>query len=261
MSDEPLLELRGVTKTFPAPNAGFPPVAAIQNCSLRVRRNELLAVVGPSGSGKSTLINLIAGFCFPTAGDIVCDGERVVSPGPDRLVVFQDHAVFPWFTALQNVEYGLACRAIPPRRRRERSLAMLHAMGLAKFADAYPQTLSGGMRQRIALARVLVMRPKALLLDEPFAALDAATRNRLQDELLELWQSIGVTIVFVTHSPGEAAYIADRIVVLDPPPRSLSADIVNQLPRPRKRRSSELYNLEQTITGCIHTSIKQMGRP
>jgi len=215
-------------------------VVALEHVQLRVEAREFVCVLGPSGCGKSTLLNLVAGFERPTSGRVVFDGQEVSGPGPDRGVVFQEHTLFPWLTAAGNIEFGLRNLGVSPGERRaivRRSLALV---GLEGFAEARPYQLSGGMRQRVALARVLAMEPKALLLDEPFGALDALARTRLQDELIRIWETDRRTVVFVTHNVDEAAYLADRVVLMGPAPRSIRGEIRVALPRPRDRTSPDM---------------------
>ena len=239
MTSEPLLELRQVRKVF-AGQGRQEPVVALDGMDLSVTAGEFVSIVGASGSGKSTLLDLIAGFTRPTSGSVAVGGKPVRAPGPDRVVVFQDHAVFPWFTALDNVAYGLRRQGVRRRPARQQAEQALSQVGLGEFAHAYPARLSGGMRQRVALARALVLRPRILLLDEPFASLDAITRARLQDELTALWQQCRWTVLFVTHILAEAVYLADRVVVLDRPPVGLRGQERIRLARPRDRHDPRL---------------------
>ncbi|WP_028317764.1 ABC transporter ATP-binding protein [Desulfobulbus elongatus] len=243
MTNDPILELRQVRKVFPE-QGRQEAVVALDGLDLILNAGEFVAIVGASGSGKSTLVDLVAGFTQPTSGTVTVKGKPVRAPGPDRVVVFQDHAVFPWYTALDNVAYGLRRQGMRRRRARERAREALCQVGLQDFAHAYPAALSGGMRQRVALARALVLRPDILLLDEPFASLDAVMRSRLQDELTGLWRQFGWTVLFVTHILTEAVYLADRVVVLDRPPSGLRAIERIGLPRPRNRLDARLA--EQT---------------
>lgn len=243
MDNDPILEIRRVRKIFPG-QGRQDAVVALDEVNLSLGAGEFVAIVGPSGSGKSTLIDLIAGFTRPTSGEVMVQGVPVRAPGPDRVVVFQDHAVFPWYTALDNVAYGLRRQGMHRHQARRLALEALALVGLKEFAHAYPSTLSGGMRQRVAFARAIVLRPAILLLDEPFASLDAATRSRLQDELVDLWQQFDWTVVFVTHTLAEAVYLADRVIVLERPPVGLRAIENIDLPRPRKLLDAKL--LEQT---------------
>ncbi|GGJ78842.1 ABC transporter ATP-binding protein [Pilimelia anulata] len=189
-------------------------VTALDDVSFDVRAGEFLAVVGPSGCGKSTLLDLLGGLAAPSSGRILIDGAPVTGPGLDRGVVFQQYALLPWRTARGNVEFGLEAKSVPRRQRADRARGYLDLVGLAGFADRYPHQLSGGMKQRVAIARSLAFDPEVLLMDEPFAALDAQTREGLQDELVGLWRRTGKTIVFITHGIDEAVYLGQRVVVL-----------------------------------------------
>ncbi|CAH2603274.1 putative ATP-binding protein BAB2_1147 [Rhodovastum atsumiense] len=211
------LRFEQVTKTFPLPAAtadGTTRFAALARLSLEVRAGEILALVGPSGCGKSTLLDLAAGLTRPCSGAILIDGQPVQGPGPDRSVVFQQYALFPWLTALANVEFGLEAAGVARAHRRERARHFLALVGLAGFADRYPHQLSGGMKQRVAIARSLATDPQVLLMDEPFGALDAQVRELLQEELLRIWQETGKTIVFITHSIDEALVLGQRVAVM-----------------------------------------------
>ncbi|MEV7804066.1 ABC transporter ATP-binding protein [Microbispora sp. NPDC088329] len=205
--------LRGVGKVFPVRESGRT-FAALQEVDLDVRAGEFLALVGPSGCGKSTLLDLVAGLATPTTGQILIDGRPIDGPGTDRGVVFQQYALFPWRTALANVEFGLEAKGVPRRERTERARHHLDLVGLAGFEHRYPHELSGGMRQRVAIARSLACDPEVLLMDEPFAALDAQTRESLQEELLHIWQKTGKTVVFITHGIDEAVYLGQRVAVM-----------------------------------------------
>lgn len=197
-----------------ARKGGTADFTAVHDVSLEIAAGEFLAVVGPSGCGKSTLLDLLGGLTEPTSGRVLVDGEPVRGPGLDRGVVFQQYALLPWRTAQANVEFGLEAKQIPRRERRERAREYLSLVGLAGFADRYPHELSGGMKQRVAIARSLAFDPGVLLMDEPFAALDAQTRELLQEELLRIWQRTGKTVVFVTHGIDEAVYLGERVAVL-----------------------------------------------
>lgn len=255
-----VLHLNQVGKIFKA-QSGPGPVKALENINLSISAGEFLALAGPSGSGKSTLINLIAGFIKPTAGRILHKGQVVSKPGPDRIVVFQDQAVFPWYTARDNIAYGLRRQKISRQEIQVKTEAALALVGLAEFADAYPASLSGGMRQRVALARALVLEPEILLLDEPFAALDSVTRNHLQDELLKLWQTYDWTVIFVTHNLAEAVYLADRVAVLHPPPVGLSQIVPINIKHPRTRRTAELDELTQDLEKALARPVPKGVKP
>ena len=200
-----------VGKVFRARGAA---VTALDGITFDVPAGEFLALVGPSGCGKSTLLDLLGGLATPTSGRILVDGNPVTGPGLDRGVVFQQYALLPWRTALGNVEFGLEAKGLPRRHRAARAREFLHLVGLRGFADRYPHELSGGMKQRVAIARSLAFDPDILLMDEPFAALDAQTRDGLQDELLRIWQQTGKTIVFITHGIEEAVYLGQRVAVM-----------------------------------------------
>lgn len=247
-----ILRINDLQKVFPA-SGDTGQTVALGDLNLTVSAGEFLTVVGPSGGGKSTLINLIAGFIKPTRGQMLKNGLRINGPGPDRVVVFQDHAIFPWYTALENVAYGLRRQKLSRREIMKKASAALTLVGLAESAQMYPAAMSGGMRQRVALARALVLRPDILLLDEPFAALDAITRAHLQDELLKLWDIYGWTIIFVTHNLAEAVYLADRVVILNPPPQGLSEIIEINIPRPRTRQDEQLESLSNKLVLGMNT--------
>jgi NitT/TauT family transport system ATP-binding protein len=187
---------------------------ALEDITLEVRSGEFLALVGPSGCGKSTLLDLLGGLALPTSGRILLDGRPITGPARDRGIVFQQYALFPWRTAAQNVEFGLDIAGLKSRERRERALHYLDLVGLSAFADRYPHDLSGGMKQRVAIARSLAYDPEVLLMDEPFAALDAQTRETLQGELLRIWRTTGKTIVFITHGIDEAVVLGQRVAIM-----------------------------------------------
>ena len=210
------IRLEGLGKTFPV--RGGDTFTALDGVDLEVADGEFLVVVGPSGCGKSTLLDLISGLTKPTAGRVLLDGAPVTGPGLDRTIVFQQYALLPWRTALRNVEFALEARPrldrLGRRARAEQAREHLALVGLSGFEDRYPHELSGGMRQRVAIARALASDPKVLLMDEPFAALDAQTRDGLQEELLRIWRRTGTTVVFITHSIDEAVFLGQRVAVM-----------------------------------------------
>ena len=206
---------------------------AIEDVTLDVRAGEFMVIVGPSGCGKSTLLDLLAGLARPSAGQILLDGKPVVGPALDRGVVFQQYALFPWRTALGNVEFGLEMKGVAKEERERIARKQLALVKLDKFTESYPHHLSGGMQQRVAIARALAYNPSVLLMDEPFAALDALTRDDMQRLLAEVWQETRKTVVYVTHNVAEAIYLADRVVVMTPHPGRVKAEVRIALPRPR----------------------------
>jgi NitT/TauT family transport system ATP-binding protein len=224
------IEARGVRKVY-ATRRGS--VTAIDGLDFAARRGEFVAIVGPSGCGKSTLLYILGGFVPATDGVATVDGARIAGPDPSRGIVFQEFVLFPWKTVLGNVTYGLAERGVPRRERAERARHYLELVKLGGFERHYPKELSGGMQQRVALARSLVVDPDVLLMDEPFGAVDAQTRVVLQSELLAIWERTRKTVVFVTHSVDEALYLSDRVYVLSPRPARVRAVLDVRLPRPR----------------------------
>jgi len=221
------IELKGVTKEFALRPTHEQPQArtlvALDDVSLDVPRGEFLTLVGPSGSGKTTLLDLLGGLSRPTRGSVLVEGREVTGPGLDRGIVFQQYALFPWRTTLANVTFALEQQGLGRRERIERARENLALVGLEGFEDRYPHELSGGMKQRVAIARSLAYQPGILLMDEPFAALDAQTREQLQDELLRIWRATGTTVVFITHGIEEAVYLGQRVAVLSSRPGRLKA--------------------------------------
>jgi NitT/TauT family transport system ATP-binding protein len=206
---------------------------ALQNLSLQVEAGELVCLLGPSGCGKSTLLGAVAGHLPISHGSIHVDRQPVAAPHPERGLVFQHHTLFPWQKTIDNVAYGLKMKGVKRQERRAQALDLLQLVGLAEFADRYPWQLSGGMQQRVEIARVLINRPRVLLMDEPFGALDAITRLRMQELLLDIWARVRTTILFVTHDIDEALFLADRIVVISPQPGRIVEEIALDFPRPR----------------------------
>ena len=247
----PLIEIERVSKIFATTDGQ--PTWAFQDVSLDVSAGEMVCVVGPSGCGKTTLLNLIAGFIEPTDGEIRLDGEPIRRPGPDRGVVFQEYALFAWLSARRNIEFGMRMRGVPNVERRRRTDEYLKLIGLERAAERYPHELSGGMRQRIAVARALVNEPRVLLMDEPFAAVDAMTRAALQSELLRIWQKLKLAVFFITHNVEEAIFLSQRIVLMSPHPGQVQEIIPIELPYPRERGSSEFGALYARITAALHS--------
>ena len=247
-SPEPEIRIRGVKKVFGANGSG---VLALDGIDLDVSRGELVCFLGPSGCGKSTLLNAVAGFSLPTTGEIVAAGRLVTEPGPDRGMVFQEYALFPWMTVRSNVAFGLEMRREPKQRIRETVDALLHKLHLTEFADRFPKDLSGGMRQRVAIARILALDSPILLMDEPFGALDALTRRNLQDELLRIWTELKKTILFVTHGIEESIYLADRIVVMTYRPGRVKTIVPVTLERPRDVSSPQFNDLKRNLSRMV----------
>jgi NitT/TauT family transport system ATP-binding protein len=239
------IEVRDVSLVYDTPGGQ---VHAVEAASFRLAASEFLCIVGPSGCGKSTLLNIIAGFLTPTEGEIRIGGKAVTGRGMDRGVVFQDFAqLFPWRTALGNVEFGLEMKGVAKAERERTALAQLALVKLEKFAHAYPHHLSGGMQQRVAIARALAYNPAVLLMDEPFAALDAMTRDAMQRLLAEVWRETRKTVVYVTHNVAEAVYLADRVVVMTPHPGRVKCEIPITLPRPRDPLSVEFLECQKEL--------------
>ncbi|AOJ35078.1 ABC transporter ATP-binding protein [Burkholderia metallica] len=225
-----ILDVRHVGKRFATPQGEC---VALDDISFRTYRREFVCVIGPSGCGKSTLIRILAGLDAQTSGEVLLDGKPVQGPGADRGMVFQGYTLFPWLTVKKNVMFGLRMNGSSSGQAEREALQWLDLVGLTRFADVYPHQLSGGMKQRVAIARALANRPRILLMDEPFGALDAQTRARMQTHLLDIWRNIDVTILFITHDLDEAIFLADRILVLKANPGAVQELIEVPVPRPR----------------------------
>ena len=231
-------------------------VVALSSIDLDIGEDEFLTILGPSGCGKSTLLNIIAGFEHATDGEVRLDGQTIRDPGPDRGVVFQEYALFPWLNVTQNIEFGLRERGVPKAERKDRVTRQISTVGLDGFEDRFPQELSGGMRQRVALARVLVNDPKILLMDEPFAALDAQTRTIMQTELLRVWSAERRTALFVTHNIEEAVLLGDRIVVMTARPGRIKEIVNVKLPRPRDVTSAEFNEIRRYVASLLESEVQ-----
>jgi NitT/TauT family transport system ATP-binding protein len=247
--------VRGLRKRF-TDIARQEEVVALDGVDLEIGDDEFLTVLGPSGCGKTTLLNIVAGFEEATGGEVRVDGETIRKPGPDRGVVFQEYALFPWLTVEQNIEFGLRERGVPKAKRRARVRQQITSVGLSGFGRRYPQELSGGMRQRVALARVLVNDPKILLMDEPFAALDAQTRSIMQQELLRVWSAERRTAIFITHNIEEAILLGDRVVVMTARPGRIKDIVAVGLPRPRDVTSAEFNEIRRHIGVLLEAEVQ-----
>jgi NitT/TauT family transport system ATP-binding protein len=226
-------------------------ICALQDINLSIPAGQFVCLLGPSGCGKSTLLNAIAGFTPPSSGQILCNGRPISEPGPERGMVFQEYALFPWMTVAQNVGFGLELKGMPKAQIEARVTQLLQQLKLQDFAPRFPKDLSGGMRQRVAIARILALDSPIMLMDEPFGALDALTRRNLQDELLRLWAELKKTIIFVTHSIEEALYLADRIIVMTYRPGTIKRDLQPDLPRPRDPASPQFNALLRELDALV----------
>ena len=245
------LRVRDVGKSFPAPDNAEVRTLALDGVSLAVEAGEFVSLIGPSGCGKSTLLRLLAGLDAPDAGELSMDGDPITGPSARRGLVFQDPNLFPWLTVRRNIQAGLVARGVLAEMRHEVD-EFMRLVGLEGFADAFPHHLSGGMAQRVGLARALINHPRVLLLDEPLGALDAFTRMRMQDEVLRLWQARRTTMLLVTHDIDEAIYMSDRIVIMTPRPGRIERTIEVALDRPRDRSSAEFLRLRSDILNFLH---------
>ncbi len=248
------LSVRDVSKTF---HVGAERVEALHHVSLDVDKGEFVCLIGASGCGKSTLLRIIAGFEQPTAGDVRVYDAPITGPGSDRGMVFQDYALFPWMTVRQNIAFGPRQKNLAKKEIKEKTALYLDMVGLEKFADRYPYQLSGGMKQRVAIARVLANEAGILLMDEPFGALDALTREQLQDELLEIWARTRVTVLFVTHSVEEATLLADRVVVMTAGPGRIESDNRVRLARPREVSAADFNEARRGLTQRLTSHVRR----
>jgi NitT/TauT family transport system ATP-binding protein len=239
------------------------PVEAVCDVTIRVDPGEFVSIIGPSGCGKSTLLNAVAGFLKPTSGTVSLDHERVSGPSADRGMVFQQYSLFPWKTVRQNVEFGLKMKGMERFRREQAARTLLGIAGLSQFENQYPESLSGGMKQRVGIVRALATGPKVLLLDEPFGALDAQTRLIMQQVLTNMWQSLKISVLFVTHDIDEAIFLSDRVYCMTARPGTIKAEIAIPLERPRKQAimmSTEFLALRRGLMSLIREeSLKAMG--
>jgi ABC-type nitrate/sulfonate/bicarbonate transport system ATPase subunit len=283
-----MIEAKRITKFFSVVNKNgiAEGLTAVLSVSLTIPDGKIVTLLGPSGCGKSTFLEILAGLNAPTEGEVFIDGVRVLEPLPstrkemeeyrqryrflsplandmftdrpkhDIAMIFQDYAVFPWMTVMQNVTFTLKLRGVPKKDREQKAMYYLNQVGLGIYRNKYPSQLSGGMRQRLALARALSVEPRIILMDEPFAAVDSLTRERLQDELLRLWEATGVTIVMVTHDVDEAVFLSDEIIVFSPHPGTIRNRYTVDVPRPRRRSEPELHHLRDRILSLFKYDIE-----
>jgi NitT/TauT family transport system ATP-binding protein len=250
MAELPILDLRNVGKVYELNDQR---IEALRDANLVVEKGEFVCLIGASGCGKSTLLRIVAGFEPPSAGEALMWDKAIAGPAPDRGMVFQDYGLFPWLSVRQNIGFGPASRGLPKAELRALVNRFVDMVGLTRFADAYPHQLSGGMKQRVAIARVLANDAEMVLMDEPFGALDAMTRERLQDELLDIWQRTKLTVLFVTHSIEEAIFLADRVVVMEPGPGRIASEHRIELPRPRDVSSPEFNAVRRDLSARLHS--------
>jgi len=235
-------------------------IAVLKDIDLEIAEGEFVCIVGPSGCGKTTFIRIIDGLVTPSAGEVSIDGKVVSDPGSDRAFVFQADLLYPWRTVLDNIAFGLEIRGVPRAQRHAKARALAELVGLTRFESLYPHELSGGMRQRVNLARALMVHPEILLMDEPFASLDAQTREVMQRELLKIWATAKKTVIFITHQIDEAVYLADRVVVFSAKPTVIKADIPIDIPRPRNlavKRTPQFVAYVDRIWGLMEADIMQ----
>ncbi len=247
-ASDAILHIEAVGKRF-ATNGGE--IEALRAVNLTIRRGEFICLIGASGCGKSTLLRAVGGFELPSEGRVLMNGRPVTGPGPDRGMVFQDYGLFPWLTVKRNIGFGPAARGVKRDEVEAIAQRFIAMIGLDRFAQAYPHQLSGGMKQRVAIARVLANDAAVLLMDEPFGALDAMTREHLQSELLTLWRATGLTVLFVTHAIEEAILLADRVIVMSPGPGRVTADVTIDLPRPRDVVSPAFNEMRREVAALL----------
>lgn len=250
-SDKPKLEVCNLSKSFKTQKKQL---TVLENINLQVYSSEFVCVVGASGCGKSTLLNIIAGLSQPTSGEVRVDQEVVLGPGPDRGMVFQSYTLYPWLTVKGNIGFGSKLRRLPQAERKQRIDYFLEVVGLTRFANAYPNQLSGGMKQRAAIARALANEPEVLLMDEPFGALDAQTKEQMQQFLLELWKQTNTTIWMITHDVEEAVFLSQRVYVMSANPGQIKSEIAIALPEPRDmeiKLSREFMEIKRQVMHCL----------
>jgi NitT/TauT family transport system ATP-binding protein len=250
----PIIEIKGVSKQFELQGQR---IEALRDANLRLAKGEFVCLIGASGCGKSTLLRICAGFEQPSRGEALMWGKPIAGPAPDRGMVFQDYGLFPWLNVRRNIAFGPAARGLAATEVNATADRFISLVGLQRFAEAYPHQLSGGMKQRVAIARVLANDAELVLMDEPFGALDAMTRERLQDELLDIWQRTGLTVMFVTHSIEEAIFLADRVVVMSPGPGRIETEMRIDLPRPRDVSAPDFNDIRRELSRMLHSDMSR----
>lgn len=252
-----MIQIVGISKNF-STDRGI--LNTLEDVNLTVNPGEFISLVGPSGCGKTTLLNIVAGLEQPTAGKILKNNQQIKEAGPDRVVMFQEAALFPWLKVTDNVEYGMKIAGIPAKERREKAMHYLQMVHLTKFATSYPHQLSGGMRQRVALARALAIDSDILLMDEPFAALDSQTRSILHIELQKIWEATKKTIIFVTHNVEEAVLLADRVIVMAAGPGRIKKEFKVELARPRDNNNVDLAFVVSSIMQELKEEVEKVAK-
>jgi NitT/TauT family transport system ATP-binding protein len=245
------LEIKNLSKTY-IDAESKQTVQALINVNLCVRNGEFISIIGPSGCGKTTLLRIIAGLEQQNSGEVFINGEELTEPWRHVGFVFQEYALFPWRTVSENIEFSLEMQDVPKQERRQRALEYIHNFGMDGFADKYPKELSGGMKQRVAIARTLINNPDIILMDEPFGSLDSQTRNTMQEFLLSIWQNSNKTILFVTHNIDEAVFMSNRVIGLSKRPGSIKFSLEIEIPMPRDRTSSEFNQYRKGILNFLH---------
>jgi len=253
MEKETKIKVEGLKKVF----EGEHKVIALKDVNLDISGNEFAVILGPSGCGKSTLLYLMAGFEKPTNGNIYLDGKKIKKPGPDRGFVFQDFALYPWRTVLKNITFPLEIKGLPKDEAQKIAKRYIKMVGLNGFENAFPHTLSGGMKQRVGIARALVYEPEVLLMDEPFGALDAQTRKQMQIELENIWEKNKKTVVFVTHSVIEAVYLADQVFVMTARPGKIKDIVEVNLPRPRDYTNKDFLKVREKVLDILESEVEK----
>ncbi|MBS0219641.1 MAG: ABC transporter ATP-binding protein [Proteobacteria bacterium] len=253
MGAEPLIDFRAVSMEYQS--TGGERTTVFRSLGLTINAGEFACVIGPSGCGKTTLLNMIAGFVAPTSGEVLFKGQPIREPGAERGCVFQEYSLFPWLTVEENVEFGLRCQGVPAGERRDLVERHLSLVGLANTRKKYPFELSGGMQQRVGIARALINNPAVLLMDEPFAALDAITRNTMQSELLSIWKATGTTVFYITHNIEEAVFLGTRAMVMSSPPAMIAHAVQIELPHPRERTTADFNAIYRELETALYSHI------